>query len=278
VRVELGAEDVARAAGVRQEVVKRDLGRDLPVGVVGQELAERIVQPDRSGLHELQDRRRGEHLVHRADAEARVDAVRDLPLAVRQTVRRTEHRLALVQDEHRTGEPVGAYVVVQLRPERGSERVVGQRRDGEVVGAGDGLDVQPGDEVRFRCIDFHGHPGKLIGQALLDEGVEVLRCRALDLAEIEPAAHVAEAEQLLRGDLRRVGRKTLREELAEARAVRGVECIEPRSTLTLRRRHARARSRQDDGRRADDEHEPQRQGEAPPLPASEHSGIGNARR
>jgi hypothetical protein len=76
VGVELRPEDVPCPAGVRQQVVDRDLGGELSVRVVGEVRAEGRRELHLAGLDQLEDRDRGEHLVHRPDAEACLDRIR----------------------------------------------------------------------------------------------------------------------------------------------------------------------------------------------------------
>jgi len=70
---------VLGAAGVSEQVVRRHGRRYLRVRVVSQVRAERRVEAQRPGLHELQRRNRRHHLVHRPDAELRQWRVRNAP-------------------------------------------------------------------------------------------------------------------------------------------------------------------------------------------------------
>ena len=95
-----GAEDVAGAAGVGQQLMDGHLGRDLPVGVVADVCAERSGELDLAGLDQLEDRQRREHLVHRADAKPRADSIRDPSGAVGQPVSVAEQHAVVPGDQH----------------------------------------------------------------------------------------------------------------------------------------------------------------------------------
>jgi hypothetical protein len=110
--VEVGAEDVAGAAGVGQQLVDGDLGGDVAVGVVGEVGAEGSGELDLAGLVQLEDRDGGEHLVHRADAKARADGVRGPVLAVGQSVGAAEEHPVVLGDQHGAGELIFARELV----------------------------------------------------------------------------------------------------------------------------------------------------------------------
>ena len=162
VGVELGPEDVAGAAGVRQQLVDRDLGGDLPVGVVGEVRAEGRRELDLAGLDQLQDRDRREHLVHRPDPKARLDRVRDLPLAVGEPVGLAEQHLAVLGDQHRAAEPVrggllaneglerrqGLRLGQPVRDRAGADRTSGRGRPLVVTPAGAARRQETGDRDR----------------------------------------------------------------------------------------------------------------------------------
>ena len=76
------------------------------VRVVGQVLADGVVQRQLAGLDELQRRHGGEHLVHRADAELGVGRVRRAALSVGKAPGVLEQDLAVAGDEHGAGELV----------------------------------------------------------------------------------------------------------------------------------------------------------------------------
>src|SRR5687768_16239883 len=59
--VEHRPEDIAGAASVCQQLMNRN-GSDVAAGVIGQIVAQRIIQPDPARLNELHDRYAGEHL------------------------------------------------------------------------------------------------------------------------------------------------------------------------------------------------------------------------
>ena len=104
--LELRAEDVTGPAGMREQLMNRDLLGDLPVGVVGEVRAEGRLEIDLAGFDQLQDRHSREHLVHRSDPKAGLDHVRGLPLAVGEPVSFAEQHVAVLRDQHRAAEPV----------------------------------------------------------------------------------------------------------------------------------------------------------------------------
>ena len=148
--VEVGAEDVAGSAGVCQQLMDGDLGGDLPVGVVGEICGEGSGQLDLAGLDQLKSCDRGEHLVHRSDAKARADGVRDPSVAVGQSVGVAEEHAAVLGDQHRAGELIFARELVGAGRDR-LQRV----RFGHPVE----------DEVQGAC--------RLLGVRKLDSGVRV---------------------------------------------------------------------------------------------------------
>src|SRR2546429_2567771 len=80
----------------------RDFGGELFVGVIAEVLPERVAELYLAHLRKLKYGDGGEHLVHRADANLRVELIGDLLLAVRQTVGAGEDGLAAFDDEHST--------------------------------------------------------------------------------------------------------------------------------------------------------------------------------
>src|SRR5579863_7424644 len=54
--IELRSEEIAGAAGVREQVMYGDLGSEVLVRVVGDILSQRIGELDLAGLHELENR------------------------------------------------------------------------------------------------------------------------------------------------------------------------------------------------------------------------------
>src|SRR6266481_7465573 len=82
-RLELRTENVTRAARVRQQVPDLYLGRHIGVRIIGQDLADRIVQRQFATFDQLKRRDRREHFIHRTDAEPRVGRVVDSCLAIR---------------------------------------------------------------------------------------------------------------------------------------------------------------------------------------------------
>src|SRR5215471_17765387 len=103
-----------------------DLGGDVPVGIADEILADESGEIDLAGLGQLEDCRRGEHLVHRPDAEPRPEGVRDSPFAIRQPVGAAEEHLAVLLDQYGAAEPVGSGGLMQHLPDPGDGLVFGQ--------------------------------------------------------------------------------------------------------------------------------------------------------
>ena len=159
--VEGGAEDVSGAAGVGQQVVDGDGGGDVRVGVVGEVVADRCGEVDLAGLHELEDGDRGDHLVHRPDAEAGLQGVRDRAVAVGQPDGVAEQHLAVSCDQHGAAEAVRCGLLAQQRFDvveggRGDGQLGGERGD---LAGGERPVIQPDPGHRscgvlVRCVRF----------------------------------------------------------------------------------------------------------------------------
>jgi hypothetical protein len=125
------------------QVVSRHPRRHLRVRVVREVRAERRVEAQAPGLRELQRRDRGQHLVHRPDAEPRERRVRDALLPIGEAVGALEQRAPVAGDEHGAGELAGRRGGLEPSAERGHEgRVAGRlggRRSGRGGAAGESL-------------------------------------------------------------------------------------------------------------------------------------------
>jgi hypothetical protein len=88
------------------------------LGVGGQVLAEGGGELHLAGLDQLEDRDRGEHLVHRPDAKPRPDGVRDPSAAVGQHVGMPEEDPPLLGDQHGAGELILARELLGAGRER----------------------------------------------------------------------------------------------------------------------------------------------------------------
>jgi hypothetical protein len=127
IAVELGAEDVAGAAGMGEQVAHGDLGGHLLIGIAGQVLADGVVQGQLVRLDQLQGRDRGEHLVHRADPEPGRRRVRGPGLAVGAAPGVLEQHLAVAGDQHGPGELIRPGTLGGMGRERASACAWGSR-------------------------------------------------------------------------------------------------------------------------------------------------------
>jgi hypothetical protein len=91
---------------VGEKVTYGHLRSDVRVRIVTEVLADWVVKRELSLLDELQRRDGGEHLVHRADAKARLERVRDVSFAIRLPVGVCEANFAVLCHEGRAAEPV----------------------------------------------------------------------------------------------------------------------------------------------------------------------------
>ena len=96
----------------------RDLRGEVLVRVVAQVLAQRVGELQLAGLGKLRDRDRREHLVHRSDAEASVEPVGGLLVAVRRSPGAREDGLSVAGHKQRAGEPVARDFRFDLHPQR----------------------------------------------------------------------------------------------------------------------------------------------------------------
>ena len=88
------------------------------VGIVGQIFADGIVQRELARLDELQRRDRGEHLVHRSDAELRVECYGSAGLPVGAAPGPLQQNLAVPRDEQGAGELIVFREIVGTGGER----------------------------------------------------------------------------------------------------------------------------------------------------------------
>ena len=80
--VKLRTEEISGPSGVREQMMDGGLGGEVLVRVIGEVLPERVGELNLAGLRELKNGDSGEHLVHRADAESRVELVGNFLFAV----------------------------------------------------------------------------------------------------------------------------------------------------------------------------------------------------
>jgi len=160
--------------GVREQLVNRDvLGRSW---IVGQMLGHGVLDGQLAGLLELQDRRRGELLGHRADAERGVrgrDAVR---FAIREPEAVPVQHLIVLHDQHVAAQRADRRSAPDARQVRRQLRV--QVRDIDPVIADRQLRRRRGGRRRRRdrratttCDERHGEPAKHAARYHLERGV-----------------------------------------------------------------------------------------------------------
>ena len=92
-----------------------------PLSAFRQPLRHRVVEREHATLHQLRDRDCREHLVHRAEVELRVELVRHAEVLVRHAVCARPDRLAILGDEHGTGEAVGLRETLYMSLELGDD-------------------------------------------------------------------------------------------------------------------------------------------------------------
>src|SRR5262245_28546664 len=71
-------------------MMDRNLRGDVWIRIVREVFAQRIGEPNSSGLYELKNRSCRKHLVHRAEAKASIDRVRQLRRTIGQAVSAVE--------------------------------------------------------------------------------------------------------------------------------------------------------------------------------------------
>jgi hypothetical protein len=136
----LGREDVAGAAGVREQLLDGH-GRHFLVRVVRQVSGDRRVERELARLNELQRGYRREHLAHGAEAESRVDIV--------PAVGALDNGLAVLGDQQCAGEFLGGGAAIRFALHERCRRVV-RRQGGRGEGEGKG---KQGEEWAHRCQD-----------------------------------------------------------------------------------------------------------------------------
>jgi len=156
--VEFRAEEVAGSSGVREQVMDRDFGGELFVGVIAEVLPERVAELYLAHLRKLKYGDGGEHLVHRADANLRVELIGDLLLAVRQTVGAGEDGLAAFDDEHSTCKFILRGAFVEFVPKRRKRAILGEARHRELSGSGN----EPKVELRPPARNEQTNPNRAL--------------------------------------------------------------------------------------------------------------------
>jgi hypothetical protein len=91
---------------MHQKLLNGSAVSEFTVGIIRQVVFEWIVEMDAPVFYELHRGDGGEHLVHRSDAEAGIDAVRNVTFAIGKTVSPLEKNPATVGDQDDAGESV----------------------------------------------------------------------------------------------------------------------------------------------------------------------------
>src|SRR6202035_542994 len=202
-------------------MMDRHLRRDILVGIVGEKLSERIIQLDLSRLNELHDRRRREHLVHRAHPKARRQLVGLRGLAIGHSVGAAENRLALMRDQNRSREQAFFCIRVQLAPQLRHQFGFSEPRDGEFRRSWNCAKTEAQNAVWLVGLDGYDSSRELIRAAFLNQGCELRRGRAARLSEADPAGTRAEVHVALESS--DFGWVVVVEELEERRAIALIE-------------------------------------------------------
>ena len=178
---DLRAEDVARAAGVCEQVMDGDVGGDRPVRVVGEMLSDGVLEPDLSRLNKLQHGDRGEHLVHGAVPEFRVECVGDAGIAIGEAIRSAEQHPPLLRNEHRSAELAGGHPSADLSWQHVEQLLLTDASWRELDGRRNQHQAETDDAVRWRGLDFDREPGEPVRFAFLHEAGDPCVGRLLTL-------------------------------------------------------------------------------------------------
>ena len=125
-------EEITRAAAVREQVPDRDLRRDLLVRIVRQDLSHRVVERQFAGLDQLERRRGGEHLVHGAVSELRLEGIRRAIVPIGQSHRFLPQHLAPPAHQHRARKLIQLGHLVDARSERRQRLGLGEPHQREI--------------------------------------------------------------------------------------------------------------------------------------------------
>ncbi len=147
---------------MRQQLMDRDLGCDVLVRIVSQIFSHRVFHVQLACLCQLQYRNRGEHLVHRSDAEASLQRIGRLVFPVGQTVGLGENRLAVFCDQHSSRKTVCRDFRFNGFSRSGDEPALREVRQRKFGRARDGPQFDTVDLVRFVGLHFHRELRELI--------------------------------------------------------------------------------------------------------------------
>ena len=152
--VEIRSEDVAGAARVREQLANGDLG-NFRVRVTGRYWPTLPSSDSLPAPTSCRGRDRGEHLVHRTEAELRLHRHRHARIAVGHAPRALQQDVVAARDQQHAGERIPLRIGVGLRRQRGDRARLVESRDLQVGGAFDRLDVE---RQRLALAQGDGHP------------------------------------------------------------------------------------------------------------------------
>ncbi len=232
--MKLRTEDVAGAAGVREQMPEGDLGSHVLVGIAGKMLADGVVQRELARLDELQRRDGGEHLVHRSQAEPRVERHGSALLPVGAAPGLLEQHLAVPRHQHGAGELVLLRQLLGPGRERRQGLRLGHPRDREVVRAWDGPYLLTDQFRRLLGAERELEPGHGVRALLLHQRDDAGGLALLDAQQVEAAGLLAKtaADHLAERGIRLIGLV----EGADQGRVSGIERREPRRQRLAGRR------------------------------------------
>src|ERR1700730_11599031 len=188
-----------------------------------------MVEIDFAGLYQLQHRGRGEHFVHGADAELRVELVRNFLFAVGHTINGGEYRLPIFRNQDRSGKMAVSSSLVEVRAKGLEPLRLRHAGDGKIGGGRNGAKFDLFDNVRLLGIYVHDDSCKLVGIALLQNG-RTLRGGALTgFLKIEPAGLLAETHFTV--NVRCASGEIFLQERKKGGSVAAVESGQPRGKL-----------------------------------------------
>jgi hypothetical protein len=178
-----------------------------------------------------QDGRRGEHLVHRAHAELRVEGVGRLILPVGRPAGVAVDHLAASRDEDCALEPACSRLGVDLRADGSGEFRLAQPANRHAGWPGREVHFQARDAIRGGRFDLQHRPRHVVPRPLLHEAGDARRGPGLDLHDVEPAGSHQEVQVAVEAGGAR--RKGLPEERLVIGAIAAVEGAQPGAKLRL---------------------------------------------
>ena len=126
------------------------------------EVERRIVEPQLPCLHKLQRRGCCKHLVHGADAKARLYLVPRLMFAIAQTVSLSQDRLAVPGYQHGAGKVARGSIPIQLLSHGRDQFALVQMRQRELGRTWNRHEADTDDLVRLGALNFQSESSELI--------------------------------------------------------------------------------------------------------------------